>query len=86
MHILLVGILPSGDTLCLSLYRCKGRLGAPGQALGIGGCSTIHAPAVQIETYEGISLFNVEITHRIYGIGTISAQKGNEIKVQISGW
>ncbi len=44
----------------------------------------IHTLEVQLEEYECVSLVDVEVTQKNYGIGTIVAQKGNEITVRFS--
>lgn len=44
----------------------------------------IHALDVQMELYEEISLLDVEVTEKTYGIGTVIAQDGNMITVRFS--
>jgi hypothetical protein len=42
----------------------------------------IHALDVQMELFEEISLLGVEVTQKMYGVGTVIAQEGSKITVQ----
>lgn len=42
----------------------------------------IQAKDIELDQYRGISLLNVQVTHKQYGTGVVIAQKDNTIKVR----
>lgn len=44
--------------------------------------SQIQAKDIELDQYRGISLLNVQVTHKQYGTGVVIAQKDNTIKVR----